>query len=114
MKKIVLGLAALATLSLSLSAQSFTALKVHFNQAVAVGANTLPAGDYTVTEVGHAGSPMLHFHAEHGANVVVFAELETTNQTATRTDVVLSRDTNNVERVSRIDVEGTNLAYVLR
>lgn len=116
MKRVLILTAAVAALSLStLSAQTFDAVRVHFDQPVQVAGNALPAGNYSITVIKSSGDvPMLRFSSEHGASVVVFASRaqHLAGQSADRTEVVLD-NSGPVERVARIQVEGSSTDLVL-
>ena len=116
MKRFLILAAAVAAVSLStLSARTFEAVRVHLDQPVQVAGNALPAGDYLITIVkSNSDVPMLKFSSDRGANVIVFASREQhlTGELANRTEVVLEK-TGAVERVARIEVEGSSIDYVL-
>ena len=116
MKRVLILAASVAALSLStLSAQTFDGVRVHFDQPVQVAGNALPAGNYSITIIKSSGEvPMLRFSSDHGANVVVFAARaqHLAGGSANRTEVVLD-NSGPVERVTRIQVEGSSVDFVL-
>ena len=116
MKRSLIFAAALAALSLStLSAQSFVSVRVHFDQPVQAAGTALPAGNYSITMIKSNGdAPLLRFSSDSGVNAVVFASRvqHADGEAASRTDVVLDRS-GAVERVSRIEVEGSDTDFVL-
>ena len=114
--KTILSLAAFAAFSLTaVNAQTFDSVKVHFDQAVQVASNQLPAGDYTITMLKSNGEvPLLRFASDHGANVLAFATRteRPSGSLASRTEVLLDK-TGEVEQVTRIEIEGTAYDYIL-
>ena len=114
MKRSLIFAAALAALS-TLSAQSFVAVRVHFDQPVQAIGTALPAGNYSITMIKSNGDvPLLRFSSDSGVNAVVFASRvqHADGEAASRTDVVLDRS-GAVERVLRIEVEGSDTDFVI-
>ena len=115
MKQFLILAAAVTAVSLStLSAQTFEGVRVHFDQTVHVAGSALPAGDYSITMIKSNGDvPMLRFSSDR-ANVLVFASREQhlAGGSADRTEVLLDKK-GSVERITRIEVEGSPIDYVL-
>ena len=112
----ILTLAAIAaTLSLAtLSAQTFEGLRVHFDQAVKLENTLLPAGDYTITMARSNGDiPLLRFSSNHGVNVIVLATREDRPSGGAERSEVLLDKSGSVERVTRIEVEGSASDFVI-
>jgi hypothetical protein len=111
MKRSLIFAAAVAALSLStLSAQTFEAVRVHFDQQVQVAGNTLPAGDYSITMIkSNADVPLLRFSSAAGANAVVFASRaeHQAHEVANHTEVILEKSGSG-ERVTCIEIEGSS------
>jgi hypothetical protein len=117
MKQLLLSVAAMATLSVAtLHAQTFSSLRIHFDQPVIVVDNELPAGDYTIRMVETSGlDPLVLFQSDTGKSVIALAQrdLRRGDQAAPKTDVILD-DEGSTEHVARIEIEGSAVDLVLQ
>jgi hypothetical protein len=115
MKRLMISAIAFAALANTplearpLAPLTYNFVRVHFDLAVKVANQNLPAGDYTITVLRAIGDErVLRFQSDTGTSgvAVAFRDLRPSDQQALKTDVVLRRE-GSVARVNRIEIEGS-------